>query len=165
MKFLKQSLLSLGILGTAFLFLTVVAACESGKPTEETKKEDKAPAEAMKEGEPAGGEVKGEAKKEEAMPAGEAKALMAPAGSAGLKENDEGVGHYEKKHWDIAEGHFRKAIKGDGKLAEAHYNLALSLDKLGKHEEATTHFKKSAELAPKNPKIVDSPILKKHTGT
>ena len=53
----------------------------------------------------------------------------------------------------------------DGKLAEAHYNLALSLDKLGKHEEATTHFKKAAELAPKNPKIVDSPILKKHIGT
>jgi Flp pilus assembly protein TadD len=89
-------------------------------------------------------------------------ALMAPASSAGRMDNDEGVGHYKQGHWDVAEGHFRKAIKADPNLAEAHYNLGLALDKMSKHDEATTEFKKAAELAPTNPAIKDSPILKKH---
>jgi tetratricopeptide (TPR) repeat protein len=78
-------------------------------------------------------------------------ALMAPASSPGRAINDEGVGHYKQGHWDA-------------NLAEAHYNLALSLDKMGKHEDATGSFKKAAELAPTNPAIKDSPILKKHLG-
>jgi Tfp pilus assembly protein PilF len=89
-------------------------------------------------------------------------ALMSPASSAGRMDNDEGVGHYKQGHWDVSEGHFRKAITADPNLAEAHYNLALTLDKMGKHEEATTEFKKAAELAPTNPAIKDSAILKKH---
>jgi Flp pilus assembly protein TadD len=62
----------------------------------------------------------------------------------------------------VSEGHFRKAIKADPNLAEAHYNLGLTLDKMGKHEEATTEFKQAAELAPTTPAIKDSAILKKH---
>ncbi|MEW6544281.1 MAG: tetratricopeptide repeat protein [Nitrospirota bacterium] len=101
--------------------------------------------------------------KQEAPPApGAETALMSPAGSAGRADNDEGVGHYRQGHWDVAEGHFRKALKADQNLAEAHYNLALTLDKMGKHEEATASFKKAAELAPSNPAIKDSPILKQH---
>jgi Tfp pilus assembly protein PilF len=64
----------------------------------------------------------------------------------------------------VASEGFTKAIKADANLAEAHYNLALSLDKMGKHEDATGSFKKAAELAPTNPAIKDSPILKKHLG-
>jgi tetratricopeptide (TPR) repeat protein len=94
-------------------------------------------------------------------PAGDS-ALMSPASSAGRMDNDEGVGHYKQGHWDVSEGHFRKAIKADSNLAEAHYNLGLTLDKMGKHDEATTEFKKAAELAPANPAIKDSAILKKH---
>lgn len=89
-------------------------------------------------------------------------ALMSPAGSAGRMENDEGVGHYKQGHWDVAEGHFRKALQADATLAEAHYNLGLALDKMSKHDEATTAFKKAVELAPGNPAIKDSEILKKH---
>lgn len=89
-------------------------------------------------------------------------ALMSPASSAGRMVNDEGVGHYQQGHWDVSEGYFRKAIKADPNLAEAHYNLGLTLDKMGKHEGATTEFKKAAELAPTNPAIKDSAILKKH---
>jgi Tfp pilus assembly protein PilF len=91
-------------------------------------------------------------------------ALMAPASSPGRAINDEGVGHYKQGHWDVASEGFKKAIKADSNLAEAHYNLALSLDKMGKHEDATGSFKKAAELAPTNPAIKDSPILKKHLG-
>jgi len=104
-----------------------------------------------------------ESKKEEGKPVGDA-ALMSPASSAGRTENDEGVGHYKQGHWDVAEGHFRKAIAADAKLAEAHYNLALTLDKMGKHEDATASFKKVVELAPSNSPLRDSVILKEHIG-
>ena len=91
-------------------------------------------------------------------------ALMSPASSPGRADNDEGVGHYKQGHWDVATDWFKKAVKADPNLAEAHYNLALSLDKMGKHEDATASFKKAAELAPANPAIKDSAILKKHLG-
>ena len=91
--------------------------------------------------------------------------LMSPATSPGRADNDEGVGHYKQGHWDVATDWFKKAVKADANLAEAHYNLALSLDKMGKHEDATAAFKKAAELAPTNHAIKDSPILKKHLGT
>ena len=91
-------------------------------------------------------------------------ALMSPASSPGRADNDEGVGHYKQGHWDVATDWFKKAVKADPNLAEAHYNLALSLDKMGKHEDATAAFKKAAELAPANPTIKDSTILKKHLG-
>lgn len=91
-------------------------------------------------------------------------ALMAAVGSPGQADNDEGVSQYKQGHMDVATGWFQKAVKADPKLAEAHYNLGLSLDKMGKHEEATAAFKQAAELAPANPTIKDSPILKKHLG-
>ena len=91
-------------------------------------------------------------------------ALMSPASSPGRADNDEGVGHYKQGHWDVATDWFKKAVKADPNLAEAHYNLALSLDKMGKHEDATAAFIKAAELAPANPAIKDSAILKKHLG-
>ncbi|HEX9759173.1 MAG TPA: tetratricopeptide repeat protein [Nitrospiria bacterium] len=100
----------------------------------------------------------------ETVEAGSEKALSASRGSAGEAPNAEGIKHYNKDHWGVAEEHFREAVKADEKLAEAHFNLALSLDKLGNHGEATQHFKKALELAPKNPAIADSKILKAHLG-
>lgn len=88
--------------------------------------------------------------------------LIAPEGSSGKADNDEGITHYKQEHWDVAEQHFRKAMEGNPELAEAHYNLALALDKLGNHTEATAHFIKARELAPDNPAIRDSAILKAH---
>ena len=83
---------------------------------------------------------------------------------AGGPHNRDGIGHFKEGHWDIAETHFRKAIEANPELAEAHYNLALSLDKLGNHGDATKHFKKALDLAPDNPKIKDSKILMAHVG-
>jgi Flp pilus assembly protein TadD len=88
--------------------------------------------------------------------------LFAPASSTARTDNDEGVGHYQQGHWDVAMGHFQKAVKADPNSAVVRYNVALTLDKMGKHEEATQAFKKALDLAPNDPAIKDSEILKKH---
>jgi Tfp pilus assembly protein PilF len=88
--------------------------------------------------------------------------LVAPASSAARMENDEGVGHYQQGHWDVAMEHYQKALKADPNSAVAHYNVALTFDKMGKHEDATASFKKALELAPNDPAIKESEILKKH---
>jgi len=90
--------------------------------------------------------------------------LIAPASSAARMENDEGVGHYQQGHWDVAMEHYQKAVKADPNSAIVRYNVALTLDKMGKHEDATASFKKALELAPNDPAIKDSEILKKHVG-
>ena len=89
-------------------------------------------------------------------------ALSAPAGSAGAAANAEGIEHFAQGHWDVAEKHFREAVAADDKLAEAHYNLALALDNQDRHKEATTEFDRALQLAPDNPSIADSGILKAH---
>lgn len=78
------------------------------------------------------------------------------------KHNAEGIDHYNQGHWGIAKTHFEAAIKADPKAAEAHYNMALTLDKLGSHAEATDHFKNAAELAPGNSEITGSLAYKNH---
>lgn len=91
-------------------------------------------------------------------------ALTAPDTEPGAAENNEGVGHFKEGHWKTSVKHFQEAIAAGPKLAEAHYNLALTLDKLGDHGGATQHFKEALDLAPENPKIKDSKILKDHLG-
>ncbi len=90
--------------------------------------------------------------------------LLAPKAELGATENNEGVGHYKEGHWDVAEKHFREAIEANPQLAEAQYNLALALDKLGNPRDATNQFLIAMHLAPDNPKITDSPILNDHLG-
>lgn len=136
----------------ALMALLVSAGCESKAPTGEVEKATKTTEGAEQEG----------AKEEKA--AGAETAVMAASGSPGRMENDEGVSHYKQEHWDVAEVHFRKAVEVDPSLAVAHFNLALALDKLNKHGEATQHFKKALELAPNDPQIAQSKILNAHVG-
>lgn len=89
-------------------------------------------------------------------------ALLATSGENGAQENNEGVDHFKQEHWDVAQEHFKKALTLNPDLPQAHYNLALALDKMGNHAEATTHFKTALDLAPENPDIRDSAILKAH---
>ena len=91
-------------------------------------------------------------------------ALMAEDSAPGAAENNEGVGHYKEGHWKTSLKHFEEAVTAGPKLAEAHYNMALTLDKLGDHGGATTHFGEALKLAPDNPKIKDSKILNDHLG-
>lgn len=91
-------------------------------------------------------------------------ALETPAGANDEGHNAEGIKHYNMGAWDKAAKHFRGAVKAAPKMAEAHYNLALSLDKLRNHREATKFFASAMKLAPNNPAIKDSKILKDHLG-
>ncbi|MGQ0811521.1 MAG: tetratricopeptide repeat protein [Nitrospiraceae bacterium] len=125
-------------LGLAIGLLVVLTACDSGA-------------------------VVGGAKKDGRPSMGDG-ALMASADSAGRSENEEGVQHYQEKRWDLAEQHFRKAVETDPKLVEAHYNLGLTLDKMGDHDGATASFKMAAELSPRSSPMRESIILKEHIG-
>jgi Tfp pilus assembly protein PilF len=81
------------------------------------------------------------------------------------QHNSEGIAHYDMGDWSVARDHFASAIKADPNLAESHFNLALALDKLDLHSEATTHFKKAAELAPGNSAITQSSAYIDHTAS
>ena len=89
-------------------------------------------------------------------------ALKAVEGSKAESAITDGIAHYNKSHWDVAEKHFREAVKADPESAEAHYDLALALDKVGNHTSAIEHFKKAQELGKDNPDIQNSPILHGH---
>jgi len=81
------------------------------------------------------------------------------------QHNSEGIAQYEMQRWSVAREHFASAIEADPNLAESHFNLALVLHKLAVHSEATTHFKKAAELAPNNSVITQSSVYRNHTAS
>jgi len=88
--------------------------------------------------------------------------LKATTGSKAEQHVTEGIVHYDKGHWDVAKKHFSEAAMADPQSAEAHYDVALVLDKMGDHAGATEHFKKAYELGKSNAEIQSSDILKKH---
>ncbi|MCY4613662.1 MAG: tetratricopeptide repeat protein [Nitrospira sp.] len=89
-------------------------------------------------------------------------ALMTAADSKAHPANSEGIEHYNQEHWDVALGHFIKAVEADPGSAEAHYNLALALDKTDKHKEAANEFKMAQDIGKDNPDIQNSKILLGH---
>lgn len=83
-------------------------------------------------------------------------------GSSAAMHNAEGIKHYEKGHWKQAYKHFHEAVEANPDAAEAHYNLALALDKMGQHQDAAKHFKVAQDKGKDNPDIQNSAILKAH---
>jgi Tfp pilus assembly protein PilF len=88
--------------------------------------------------------------------------LKAASGSKAESHIAAGIEHYGKGHWDVAKKHFTEAEKADPQSAEAHYDLALALDKAGDHKSATEHFQRAQALGKDNMEIQQSEILKKH---
>jgi len=88
--------------------------------------------------------------------------LKAATGSKAESHITAGIEHYDKGHLDVAKTHFVEAEKADPDSAEAHYDLALVLDKTGDHAGATEHFKRARTLGKNNQEIQHSEILMKH---
>ena len=93
---------------------------------------------------------------------GKVPALEMSGGSSAAMHNAEGIEHYNLGHWEPAYEHFLEAMKADKNAAEAHYNVALTLDKMGQHGDAAKHFKHAQDLGKNNPDIQNSAILKAH---
>jgi len=94
-------------------------------------------------------------------------ALMSPSemsNATASQKNNEGVDHLSQGHYDVAEPLFREAIAAQDNFAEAHFNLAVTLDGKGDHPGATAEFTKAKELGGSNPKIGENDLLKKHVG-
>jgi len=93
--------------------------------------------------------------------------IMSPSdmsNQAAAAKNNEGVDHLVQGHFSVATPLFQEAVSASPNFAEAHFNLGVSLDGEGKHQEATEAFKKAKELGATNPKIAEAEILKKHLG-
>ena len=91
-------------------------------------------------------------------------AVLPMTSPAAAQDNLEGIQQYNAGKWQQAKSRFESAIRADPDLPEAHFNLALTLHKLGDHREATIHFKKASELAPNNKEILNSPAYRNHLG-
>ena len=49
-------------------------------------------------------------------------------------------------------------------LVEAHFNAALALHQLDRHQEATRYFQQAGVLDPENQSIIDSTLYRNHVG-
>lgn len=90
--------------------------------------------------------------------------LQAPSGApaAAVTAVEEGNKLFAQGQWEPAKAQYEAAIKVQPELAEAHYDLALTLDRLGNKKEATAHYKEAANLAPGNQVIWNAPPFRKY---
>lgn len=89
--------------------------------------------------------------------------LAAPPGMASdaVARLDEGNKLFTAQDWPGAKAAYLQSIAAQPTLAEAHYNLGLTLDRLGDKAEAKKHYFEAANLAPGNKVIWDAPPLRK----
>ncbi len=91
-------------------------------------------------------------------------ALNAPSGSnpEALSAVNAGNQAFASGQWAIAKEQYEKAIHVQQTLAEAHYNLALTLDRLGQPKQAEAHYTEAANFAPGHPVIWNSRIYRRY---
>lgn len=94
----------------------------------------------------------------------EIRPLHAPTGTSAAvsQQLEQGNQLLVKGDWGGAREIYVATIRADQQLAEAHYNLALALEKLGEKAEARKHYVAAANLAPGNKVIWDAPPLRKY---
>jgi Tfp pilus assembly protein PilF len=85
--------------------------------------------------------------------------LAAPTGSPAdmVAKLEEGNRLFSAKDYADAEQSYRHTIAAYPESAEAHYNLAVTLDRMGNRGEARKHYMDAANLAPGHKVIWDSP--------
>ena len=74
----------------------------------------------------------------------------------------EGNRLFASGRYQAAKIQYEKAILAQKTVAEAHYNLALALDYMGKRDEARPHYMEAANLAPGHQVIWNSPVLRRY---
>ncbi len=79
---------------------------------------------------------------------------------AAATHNKDGLQLFAEGKIDLAGSAFQAALAEDPNMAEAHYNLALTLVSTGSRDEAEQHFIEAANLAPGHKIIWDSPALR-----
>lgn len=89
--------------------------------------------------------------------------LHAPGGTAAAaaQQIEQGNRAFAAQNWTEAKSSYIAAIESAPALAEAHYNLALTLERLGDKAEARKHYVRAANLAPGNKVIWNAPPLRK----
>ena len=90
--------------------------------------------------------------------------LRAPSGTAASLTElmERGNSEFAAGNWNAAKETYTAIIRMDPALAEAHYNLGLTLERLGDQTEARKHYVKAANLAPGNKIIWNAPPLRKY---
>jgi tetratricopeptide (TPR) repeat protein len=78
--------------------------------------------------------------------------------------NLKGIDQYHVGQWEDALQFFQSAIEVNPTLVEAHFNAALALHRLDRHQEATQYFQRAGELDPDNGFIVTSTLYRNHVG-
>lgn len=88
--------------------------------------------------------------------------LAAPAGTSAKASPfmEEGDRLFRTQDWAGASRAYEAAVTQQPDLAEAHYNLAVTLDRMGNKAAAKKHYVTAANLAPGNKVIWDSPPLR-----
>ena len=86
------------------------------------------------------------------------RALNAPTGSKpeALMAMNQGNQDFAVGKWAEAQAQYEKALTVEPQLGEAHYNLALTLDRLGDRAAADEHYTQAANLRPGHPVIWNS---------
>ncbi len=74
----------------------------------------------------------------------------------------EGNRLFREGRWGGAREQFHAAVQAQPDLAEAHYNLALTMDKMGDGVGAKPHYITAANLAPGHKVIWNSPPLRRY---
>lgn len=83
-------------------------------------------------------------------------------GTKGANAINDGVGQFNRGNMNKALTQFQSALKTNPRSAVAHYNLALTYNRMGQSDKATKHFQEAEKLGRGNPFIQHSSILKQH---
>ena len=78
--------------------------------------------------------------------------------------NLKGIDQYHVGEWEAALKLFQSALRVNPLLVEVHYNAALALHQLGRHQEARQHFQQAGTLDPENQSIINSTLYRNHLG-
>ena len=84
------------------------------------------------------------------------------SGTKGASTINKGVKHFNQGQLNHALTHFQQALKKNPRSAVAHYNMALTFNRMGQSDKATKHFQQASKLGQMNSFIRNSRILQQH---